>query len=135
MNIVLDVSTAYAVVAQNKAAKKFIPELEQAFEVSAPDLFFSEATNAAWKFNHIEDLSSEDCLHLAENAILLIDTFYPSESLWREALTLACEAEHPTYDCIYWALAKQQDTSLITLDKCLLKACKRLGISFILYRI
>lgn len=131
MNIVLDVSAAFAVVTQNEVAKRFNEILEQAFEVSAPDLFYSEATNAAWKFNHIEDLPQEDCLKLAEHTILLVDTFYPSESLWKESLILSCEVDYPTYDCFYLVLARQQDASLMTLDKRLIKLCKKLEIAFI----
>jgi len=53
MRIILDVSPAYAVVANAKSAKYFLPSLELATQVMAPDLFYSEATNVAWKYTAI----------------------------------------------------------------------------------
>ena len=129
MKVILDVSAAFAVTTGSSASRNFIPILQSATQVLAPDLFYSEATNAAWKFHYIEDATPEEAQKLAERSIQLVDIFFPSESLWQEALNLACQTEHPTYDCYYLILAQEQKATLLTCDKRLIKVARRLGIS------
>lgn len=128
MKAILDVSAAFAVVAGAPASGHFLPYLESATQVLSPDLFYSEATNAAWNFHHIEGLSPEGSVKLAEGAIQLVDIFFPSESLWEEALALACKLAHPVYDCFYLILAQQQEATLLTADKRLIKIARGLDI-------
>lgn len=128
MKIILDVSAAFAVVTGAPSSGHFLPPLESATQVSAPDLFYSEATNAAWKFHHIEEAGMEESLKLAKGAILLVDVFFPSEPLWKAALELACRLEHPACDCYYLALAQQLEATLLTADKRLIKTTKKLGM-------
>ena len=128
MKIILDVSAAFAVVTEAPSVGQFLPHLELATQVSAPDLFYSEATNAAWKFHHIEEASLEESLILAEGAIQLVDIFFPSEPLWKEALKLACKLGHPAYDCYYLVLAQQLEATLLTSDKRLIRKAQKLGI-------
>lgn len=128
MNIILDVSAAFAIVTGNILANEFLPLIESADQVLAPDLFYSEATNTAWKFHHIEDATPEQSLMLAERAVQLIDLFIPSDSLWKNALSLACEIEHPAYDCYYLTAAQQMNATLLTVDKRLKKIAMKLNI-------
>jgi predicted nucleic acid-binding protein len=128
MKNVLDVSAAFAIIIGAPASRHFLPEVESATQVLAPDLFYSEATNAAWKFHHIEELSPGESLKLAERAIQLVDIFIPSETLWKEAFELACKLAHLTYDCYYLVLAQQQKATLLTTDKRVIKIAKALGI-------
>ena len=128
MKIVLDVSAAFAIITGAPASRYFRPKVESATQVLAPDLYYSEATNAAWKFHHIEDLSPEDALKMAKRAIQLIDIFISSETLWKAALELACGLGHPTYDCYYLKLAQEEAATLLTMDKRVIKITKTLGI-------
>ena len=129
MKIILDVSAAFAVITGAPAAKQFLPQVESATQVLAPDLFYSEVTNAAWKFNYIEDASPEESQRMADRAIQLVDIFFASDSLWQDALGLACKIGHPTYDCYYLILTQQQEATLLTADKRLVKLAQKLGIS------
>ncbi|MCB0559460.1 MAG: type II toxin-antitoxin system VapC family toxin [Lewinellaceae bacterium] len=131
MKIILDVSAAFAVVTGAPGDRQFLPSLESAAQVSAPDLFYSEATNAAWKFHHIEGVAPDESLKLAEKVIGLVDIFFPTGPLWRAALELACRLEHPAYDCYYLVLAQQLEATLLTSDKRLVRKAKILGISTI----
>lgn len=127
MKVVLDVSAAFAVITAG-ASSQFLPQLESAAQVLAPDLYYSEAANAAWKFHHIEGLSPEASHKLAERAIQLVDIFFPSELLWKEALEMACKIAHPVYDCYYLALARQEESALLTADRRLIKIAGELRI-------
>ncbi|MCB9291369.1 MAG: hypothetical protein H6560_28965 [Lewinellaceae bacterium] len=66
MKIVLDVSAAFAVVTGAPSSGHFLPPIESAVQVFAPDLFYSEAANTAWKFHHIEEASLKEAVKLAE---------------------------------------------------------------------
>lgn len=128
MKAVLDVSAAFAVITGASTSTPLLPYLESAEQILAPDLFYSEATNAAWKFHRIEDLSPDEAQIIAERAIQLVDIYFPSESLWLEALHLACTLQHPVYDCYYLALAKQEEAHLLTIDKRLRKLAETMAI-------
>lgn len=124
----LDVSAAFSIVIGSSKSEQFSTILESAEKVIAPDLFYSEATNTAWKFHHIEDASEKESMKLAERAIQLIDLFIQSDLLWKTALHLACELDHSTYDCYYLALAQNEKATLLTTDKRLLRIANRLEI-------
>jgi len=131
MKIILDVSAAFAITTESPNSEKHLKALEKADQVLAPDLFYSESTNAAWKYHHIDDLPINLCLILADKAIRLVDTFFPSELLWQEALELAGKLAHPAYDCFYLVLAQREKASLLTMDKRLLKLAQDLDIEVI----
>jgi predicted nucleic acid-binding protein len=44
-----------------------------------------------------------------------------SESLAQQALELARTLDHPTYDCLYVALALREEATLVTADRRLLR--------------
>ena len=75
MNHVLDVSAAYAVITGSSQAESLIAALENATQVLAPDLFYSKAANAAWKFQHIGSVSLEEALQLYRSATQLVEVF------------------------------------------------------------
>ena len=50
---------------------------------------------------------------------------FPSVGLLAAALDIAIRLEHPVYDCLYLALAREQGVSLITADRRLLNAARK----------
>jgi predicted nucleic acid-binding protein len=131
MRVVLDVSAAFAIVTNSPGGEKLADIISQANIVFAPDLFYSEATNVGWKYHHIEEASREASFRLTEKAIQLVDIFFPSESIWEDALDLACQLEHPVYDCFYLVLAQQQDATLLTKDKRLIRLAKKIDLAVV----
>ena len=81
MKIVLDVSAAFAIVTGHTSADTRKSHIISAEQVIAPDLFFSESTNAAWKIHYIEEVPPELVFKLAKRSLQLIDFFYSSDSL------------------------------------------------------
>ena len=131
MNAILDVSAAYAIVTGGSGAESYSQIIATAKRVMAPDIYYSEASNAAWKYFHIEDAPVEIVFKLSIQAVSLIDHFLPSNSLWQDALKLACDLEHPVYDCFYLVLAQKFEATLLTSDRKLLKKATKIGVKTI----
>jgi predicted nucleic acid-binding protein len=89
----------------------------------APDLVFSEITNAAWKMVVFGTLSAA----AASESVLKSGDFFHEIALSRalkdRALAIAIQLRHPTYDCFYLALAEQRDCQMVTADDKLVARC------------
>jgi len=82
----------------------------------APDFASIECASALWKKRRYEGY---DPTHLSEafRLLRLIDiAVVESAPLLDNALELALSLDHPVYDCIYLALAIQEDVPLVTAD-------------------
>jgi len=82
----------------------------------APDLIVSECANILWKKVRRAELSAEEAgiaSRLLANADL---DLMPTRSLMNTALEIAILLDHPAYDCLYLALAEQNDTEFVTAD-------------------
>jgi len=131
MKSVLDVSAAFEVITQSKFSQKFVDQLQRAEYILAPELYFSEATNTAWKYHRFTGIDETISLMMAKNAIQLVGAFFPLHSLWLDAFQIACKYSHPAYDCFYLALAQQENASLMSLDKRMISLAKELNIPII----
>jgi predicted nucleic acid-binding protein len=89
----------------------------RAEELIAPDLWLAEAANALWRRVRIGDITSDEAdrrlLQLRNAPVVSL----PSEPHLGAALKLANDVGHPIYDCIYLALAVQQNTYVVTADR------------------
>ena len=89
----------------------------------APDLIFSEITNAVWEMATFASLSSA----AATESVLKSGDFFSeiisSRELKDAALMISLELRHPVYDCFYLALAQQRDCQMISADERLLTRC------------
>jgi predicted nucleic acid-binding protein len=85
-----------------------------------PSLFFVEVANALWRKarkGEIDLAQIEDVASLSEVVICLDDVAYTKRSL-----EIAVELGHPVYDCLYLAVAEQQDDAVITADARFMRA-------------
>lgn len=89
----------------------------------APALLLTEVANALWKYVRPSRLSLDAAM---DNVTVLADEFALVEdrSLIRAAQRLSSENNHPVYDCLYIALARQEGVPLITADG---KLVRKLG--------
>lgn len=92
--------------------------LEGTDSLLAPDVLLAEFANVMW----VKARNNEIDFALALEAIDSITgerdlRLYPSAPLLRRAFELAHALRHPTYDCIYLALAESLDMPLITADQ------------------
>jgi predicted nucleic acid-binding protein len=83
----------------------------------APDLLIPECANILWKKvrrSQLEPSEAEIAARLLARAeIELVGT----RSLLETATRLAIELDHPTYDCIYLALAMNKGCPFVTADR------------------
>ena len=102
--------------------------LVQPLEFHAPELLKSEVASALWKniirgyFGLAEADAALGVLHRSVSA------WHSTSDLIAEALSLACELNHPVYDCHYLVLARQLETKCITADERLLAKAGATGL-------
>lgn len=87
----------------------------------APDLILVELLNAGWKSLRMGSIHPEQLDWLSSRGSEPFSRLFSSESLLRRARYWCTELDHPAYDCIYIALAEQQNATLITADQRLLR--------------
>ncbi|MBI9055952.1 MAG: type II toxin-antitoxin system VapC family toxin [Bacteroidales bacterium] len=131
MIIVLDTSAAVEILLKKEDSEKYRSKIAEADAVIAPELYISEITNVAWKYNKLAGFSHEESYELAQDGINIIDQFINSNDLWKEALREAMNNNHPVYDCLYIICARRNDGILLTKDKKLKQLCKKLQIETI----
>lgn len=89
------------------------------YAMVAPALIVTEVANAIWKYHRRGDLDRATSLDVIRR-FAVYPELQPDLTLQPEALQIACEHEHPVYDCLYIALARREGLPLITADKRLL---------------
>jgi predicted nucleic acid-binding protein len=47
----------------------------------------------------------------------LFTRLHAAEGLARQAVRIACDLDHPVYDCVYLALADRENASMVTADR------------------
>jgi predicted nucleic acid-binding protein len=86
-------------------------------DLIAPTLMLAETGNTLWQLVRADQASRED----AVAALALLASRTPQllevPPLLPRAIVLATELDHPVDDCIYLALAEQQDARVITADR------------------
>lgn len=87
----------------------------------APDLILVELLNAGWKSLRLGAITGEQLDWLAHRASEPFSRLFASETLLSRARHWCTELDHPAYDCLYIALAEQQNATLITADQRLLR--------------
>ncbi len=128
MTAVLDVSAAIEIILQKDKKELFTAAYEKASWVIAPDLYIAELSNVLWKYHKSGLLSQTECIQYVEDGIELIDDYFPSRELWKEALGEGIKNSHSVYDMYYAVLARRNAATLITNDNKLGLLCEKLSI-------
>jgi len=128
MTAVLDVSAAIEILLQKEKKELFNATYEKASWVIAPDLYIAEISNVLWKYYKSGLISHIECIQYVEDGIELIDDYFPSKELWKEALGEGIKNTHSIYDMYYAVLARRNDATLITNDSKLSLLCNKLNI-------
>jgi predicted nucleic acid-binding protein len=128
MILVLDTSAALDLVLKKGEFEHFASLVGAVETVLAPEIYISEITNAAWKYNKLAGFSPAESVRIAEDGISLIDKFWPVIDLWRESLRESIRNDHPVYDLLYAVCARRTDGLLLTRDDKLKKICDKLSV-------
>lgn len=129
MITVLDVSGAIQVLLRKEKGSMFDEKIKDSSWVIAPDLYVSELSNVLWKYYTAKVITHEDCIHLVQDGLDLIDDFIDAKELWKESLGEGIKNNHSTCDMYYAILARRNDAVRITNDGPLADICKELKIS------
>ncbi len=120
---VVDASVAFgwfaAVPGSQQAAR--LLEATPGTLLLAPDLVLVELLNTAWKSLRLGAITTEQFQVLAHRAAEPFHLLVPATALLSRAGHWCRELVHPAYDCLYVALAEQEQATLITADRRLLR--------------
>jgi predicted nucleic acid-binding protein len=133
VKVVLDANCAIEIALNKPEGDRLKTLLDESEQVLAPDLLIPEVVNALWKYHQFNQLSLSVCDQAMELLPILVETFVPSQEIYREAFALTRAQQSRaavvnTYDMFYLALARRENAVLLTLDATLKKEAKRAGI-------
>lgn len=117
------------VVDSNVVAKWFFPEelQQQAFalqsnwmagtvDLVAPDLILTEVSNITWKKQRLSLITPAEAIGTIEDLLLLSIPTVESQTVLRQAYSLASRFDRTVYDALYLALAAFMQAKLVTAD-------------------
>ena len=128
--VVIDASIAVKwVVEENGTAEALV--LRQNAKLIAPELLVAECANTLWKKVQRHELLKEEAL-LAARLLQGADIeLLPTRSLLEAATQMSMEINHPAYDCLYLALAVDNECRCVTADERFLRKlqqCRQRGL-------
>lgn len=97
-------------------------------DLLAPDLICAEVGNALWRYMRHGSVEFDDAVAVLDALPANFARLVPTADLVAEAFKLGAGADHPVYDCVYLALARREQTTLVTLDRKLAMLAQKLGI-------
>ncbi|MDN5848179.1 MAG: type II toxin-antitoxin system VapC family toxin [Nitrococcus sp.] len=115
MKVVIDASVAVKWLVDEEGSADALRLLESN-QLAAPDLLMSECANIFWKKVRRRELSREEAAVAARLMQGVDIELLPTRHLLEAATSLAIELDHPAYDCVYLALALENDWPFVTAD-------------------
>jgi predicted nucleic acid-binding protein len=96
--------------------------------VHCPDFVLTECTNVVWKSHVRGDIDAEEAMQRVLGLRRLPLTLHTTSDLLPATLMTAMRTGHAIYDCLYIALAEQEDATLVTDDTAQAEAARSLGV-------
>jgi predicted nucleic acid-binding protein len=94
--------------------------LDGAHDFLAPELIIPEVLSAAWRRRRLGEIADAQFDNIIVRIADGLIAFQPLQPLAPRAAAIACELDHPVYDCFYLALAEAEEAPLVTADRRLL---------------
>ena len=114
--LVIDASIAIKWVIEEEGTPQALT-LRRNAKLLAPELLVAECANILWKKARRNELSREEALLAARLLQTAAIELVPTRSLLAAATRIAIELDHPAYDCLYLALAIENDCRFVTTDE------------------
>lgn len=114
--LVVDVSIAIKWVIDEEGTAQALALHRQA-KLMAPEFLVAERANVLWKKIRRRELFTEEALMAARLLQAAPVELVPTRSLLAAATRLAIELDHPAYDCLYLALAIENDCRFVAADR------------------
>lgn len=129
--IVLDACAAVEIVRATPVGKGLQQMMLRNERVVTCCLYRAEVGAVLRKLRRAAQISQSEAEELMEEAIRLVDEFVPIKDLMDEAFRESLRLDHPTYDMLYFVLARRTAGTLFTLDKGLINLCADHGVNSI----
>lgn len=114
--LVIDASIAIKWVVEEDGTELALALRQQA-RLVAPDLLVPECANILWKKVQRKELSRDEAILAARLLQSAEIELVPARALMEAATRLAIDLDHPAYDCLYLALAIENDCRFVTADE------------------
>jgi len=122
VNVIVDASVAVKWVVSEELTGAALGLFGRGYRMTAPDFLLVECANVLWKKARRGELTQRH----GDRALALLRSFtvdlVSTVTLLDDALALAHEIGHPTYDCLYLAAAQAVDGVVVTADRRFLRA-------------
>ena len=119
---VVDASVVAGAFFPDKHADACRSLLSSGRELHAPDLVYAETANVIWKRRRRGEIDEQEAAGLLTDILRLPLRTTASGSLVETALALALRTDRTVYDCLYLALALQEEAVMVSCDKRLANA-------------
>lgn len=117
MRYVLDSSVALKWVLPEDDSDKALALRDGRHHLIAPDIFHVETLHALTKAERQGRISTGDGWPLWQSIMAYCPISHPYHSLLGRAYQIASSARSGIYDCLYVALAEEEDCELVTADE------------------
>ena len=114
--LVIDASIAIKWVVEEDGTELALALRGQA-RLLAPDLLVPECSNILWKKVQRKELTKDEALLAARLLQSAEIELVGARTLMEAATRLAIELDHPAYDCLYLALAVENNCRFVTADE------------------
>lgn len=121
---VIDASVAIKWVVEEPGTAEALALLRTS-KLMAPELLVPECANVLWKKAQRKEILQEQAWLAARLLQAAEIEIRPTRSLLERTTRLAIEFDHPAYDCLYIALAVENDCPFVTADEQLLRKTGR----------
>jgi predicted nucleic acid-binding protein len=118
--LVIDASIAVKWIVEEEGTPQALI-LREKGKLIAPELLVAECAIILWKKVQRNEVSQEEALFGAKLLQGADIELLPMRSLFEIATRTAIELDHPAYDCIYLALAIENECPFVTADERLLR--------------
>ncbi len=115
---VVDASVAVKWLINEPLSAQAAKLLDDDLPLAAPELIYAEAANALWAIARRGNIDVDDvreAIDVLADAPLTVPS--SMKQLMAAATRLAVALSHPVYDCMYLALAIQEQRPVITADR------------------
>jgi len=120
LTLVVDASVALKWFFREEGSDRAAALFDSTETLIAPDLLLAEVCNGGWKAVRSGTALPVQVEIAAARLPLALDELVSGAGLCSEAVAAALELDHPVYDCMYLALARQRQARLVTADRRLL---------------
>lgn len=115
--LVIDASVLVKMFFEEEHSEASVRHVKQATELLAPDLLWVEAANVVWKRLRRGELDAADAPALIQEMLRVPIVTHRNFDLVASATILAADTGRTVYDCLYLALAIQENICVLTADE------------------